>query len=176
MSVRLLVVLLATASVSTLHVAAPQLVLASATRESAPRQLKLESLLAERGGEKKVLSLRGGASLGPITPEVMLKINTIMACYFCVLFAGGLQWLPEWPFLGGLGSKKFGYGSSKMMDIHMGGMYFYFGLSRARLALEQGASRLLPCCPLPMRHTFPQETGGWSVCARSGPSRLDGLP
>ena len=44
------------------------------------------------------LVLRGGASLGPITPHLAMKINCVMYVYFASLFSNFLTFLPNKPY------------------------------------------------------------------------------
>ena len=58
------------------------------------------------------LSLRGGASLGPVTPTVGAWVQVALEVYFITLNAGLLKFLPALPFMGGDPYEKFGWGES----------------------------------------------------------------
>ena len=149
---RFLVAALAAASA---HAAVLKPTLASPKRADA--NLPRENNDAKLEINANLLTLRGGASLGPITPGVLLKVNTLMAVYFTALFVGLLQWLPEGPMMGGLGSTKFGYESSQMMDLQMAGGLFYFGSMLGLVAWTGSeAQHLLACKSL---------TITWAVCS-----------
>ena len=113
-------------------------------------KLRPKLLVAPRRPRKALVRLRTG-------PHPTLSMRASRQIHRSALFAGLLQWLPEGPMMGGLGSTKFGYESSQMMDLQMAGGLFYFGSMLGLVAWTGSeAQHLLACKSL---------TITWAVCS-----------
>jgi len=56
-----------------------------------------------------LMALRGGASVGAITPTVGAWLQVALEAYFLALMSGGLKFLPALPFMGGDPFAKYGW-------------------------------------------------------------------
>ena len=103
------------------------------------------------------LVLRGGASLGPITPHLAMKINCVMYIYFASLFSNFLTFLPNKPFMGGSLEEKFGIAKNEPLRMQMVGALTYFGILLYKdTFFGDRAGDILTCKALSL---------AWGVCA-----------
>lgn len=105
------------------------LLLATATAATIVKpRLPPTASVADISVDNKLMALRGGASLGPITPTAGAWLQVVLELYFLGLMSGALKLLPALPFMGGDPFAKYGWtedSSSKPLQTQFCGAIGY---------------------------------------------------